>query len=140
MNKYNPGDIVFYWVNNTELKEGIIYSFAASKDIWIKETATGNISRVLLTHIFNTTPPAPSTPRNPNPYIEDEDEWATEDTELFIDTDTEGDWYCEIPVPPVLKKECHHKWKEYIGLLDTFEYCDFCGIKRADFNKERWKA
>ena len=28
-------------------------------------------------------------------------------------------------------EECYHNWKKYTGLRETFEYCEFCGIKKT---------
>lgn len=28
------------------------------------------------------------------------------------------------------EKECEHKWKSYVGLCETYDYCEVCDVKR----------
>lgn len=30
----------------------------------------------------------------------------------------------------VTKAECSHKWKQYQGLMEKYDYCDACGVKK----------
>lgn len=67
----------------------------------------------------------PTYPRWPNP--------PDEETELFID----GEWSCEVPIEEtekeIKKVTCTvHKWKTYVGLMETFEYCELCDKKKTE--------
>lgn len=37
----------------------------------------------------------------------------------------------EIPIPDWdSRAACNHKWKKYVGIMDSFEYCEICDEKR----------
>ena len=45
------------------------------------------------------------------------------------DSDNNNDWYYyEAP-------RCSHEWKLYVGLVDSYEYCTKCDIKKDDLKK-----
>jgi len=65
------------------------------------------------------------------PSLEDEEE-----TDLLVDKDGDEEWVCEVPRNKYLtdiERICFtHKWKQYNGFSESFEYCEECGLTKEE--------
>lgn len=57
-------------------------------------------------------------------------------TQIFVDCTAGEDWVWRLPPStPSAPAGCQHEWKEYVGLVEKYNYCTKCDAK--DFGSQR---